>query len=157
MSSLLFPVGPHPPQVYWVRRLIVLGLPLLLLVIIIVALSGGDSPKKSPTASSDGSSQTQPTNQPTAGGACTPEQLSAVLSPSATTYQVGESPQFNAIITNTSQVSCELTTSPANERWTVSSGAAQWWTTKGCPQPNTSTTRTLKAGASRQGLGCRHS
>lgn len=134
---------------YWVRRLVVVGLPLLVIIVLVIATTGGSS--KSPRATStDGPNPQQTTQTTGGGGACTPDQLSAVLSASEATYQVGQQPVFTATLSNVSQATCRLTTSPSNEEWTVTSGAAQWWTTKGCPQPDTSATRALKAGASRQ-------
>jgi hypothetical protein len=134
--------------VYWVRRLVVVGLPLLVIIVLVIATTGGSS--KPPRTTSNGAPNPQQTAQTSGGGACTTDQLSAVLSASESIYQVGQEPVFTATISNVSPVTCQLTTSPSNEEWTVTSGAAQWWTTKGCPQPDTSARRALKAGASRQ-------
>lgn len=46
MSNLLHPVGPLPPKVYWVRRLVVLAVAILVVVItatIVVNVIGGSS------------------------------------------------------------------------------------------------------------------
>lgn len=149
MSGVLSPVGPLPPRVYWIRRLIVLGLPLLVIVIIVIAVSGGGS--KSPSAGSgapDGSASSTASSGST--GKCAPGDLTAQLSTSETTYQVGASPVFTGTIKNISAQACRLTTSPANESWKVESYPATWWTTSGCPHADTATTKTLQPNATRQ-------
>jgi hypothetical protein len=147
MGSVLSPVGSQPPRVYWMRRIFVLGLPLVLIVIIAVSCGGGS---KSPSASSGGGPSSGSTTTSGSNGACAPGELAAALSTSATTYQVGQRPAFTATITNTSTLPCQLTTSPSNETWKVLSGAAHWWTTAGCPKSTASSTKTLNAGASRK-------
>jgi hypothetical protein len=147
MSSVLSPIGPQPPRVYWIRRALVLGLPLVLIIVIAVSCSGGGS--KSPSASSGGSPSSSGGSQ-SAGGPCTPSDLTAALTTSATTYDAGQQPIFTGLITNTSAGACKLTVSPSDETWTVTSGADEFWTTGGCPRSKVATTKTLKAGASRQ-------
>ena len=147
MSSVLSPIGPLPPRVYWMRRFFVLGLPLIVIAIIAVSCSGGS---KSPSAGSGGTpSSGGTTPSSSGGGACAPGDLSAVLSTSAAVYTVGQQPQFIGKITNVSALPCQLTTSPSDETWTVSSGPASWWTTGGCPRSKVSATKLLSPGASR--------
>lgn len=156
MSSVLFPVGPLPPRVYWVRRLVVLALPLILIIVIAVSCSGGGG---SPAATGNGSGPTSsPTTSSSASNpnaACAAGQLSATLAVSAanSTYQVGESPAFTGTITNVSASTCQLTTNPATETWKVKSGAAEWWTTDasgGCTISNAPVTKSLAPGATRK-------
>ncbi len=171
MSSVLFPVGPLPPRVYWVRRAIVLALPLILIIVIAVSCSGGGG--KPPGRAGAGSGPTTtPTDSASSNqnAACAAGQLSATLSVSAPggIYQTGQSPTFMATITNVSAASCQLTTNPANELWRVFSGAAQWFTTQGsgCTVTNAPVTTTLAPGAThklsvqwdgkRLGPGCTH-
>jgi hypothetical protein len=123
MSSVVNPVGPLPPRVYWVRRLVVLGVPLILILIIAVSCSGGGG-KKSPTAGTGGPSTTptvttSTTSDPNA--ACVPGDLSATLAVDAADgiYQVGATPTFTATITNVSASTCKFTSAPANEIWKV--------------------------------------
>ncbi|MGN6473362.1 MAG: hypothetical protein ACTHK4_06900 [Mycobacteriales bacterium] len=158
MSSVLFPVGPLPPRVYWVRRLVVLALPLILILLIAVSCSGGG--KKSPSA---GGNPSGPTTSPTTSSSsnpnagCAPGQLSAKLAVAGSapnsTYTIGQSPAFTATITNVSASTCQLTTNPATETWKVKSGAALWWTTAstgGCTIANTPVTAPLAPGATQK-------
>lgn len=59
MSSVLHPVGPEPPQTYWVRRAVVIGAAILALIIVIAVVV---------SRSSSGSVVAQPTPTPTTAG-----------------------------------------------------------------------------------------
>lgn len=148
MSSVLSPVGPQPARVYWIRRLVVLGVPLVLIIVIAVSCSGGG---KKPSASSTGSGTPTGSSTP-AGGVtdCAPGDLSAAITTSEQTYAVGDEPVFTGTLTNVSSTTCRLTTAPSDEIWTVTSGAADWWTTgasAGCPTSDVATTKNLAPGA----------
>jgi hypothetical protein len=173
MSSVLYPVGPLPPKVYWVRRAVVLGLPLILILVIAVSCSGGGGKPSAGGTGGGSGPTTTPTNSASSNPntACAAGQLSATLAVSApnATYQVGQSPTFTATITNVSAATCQLTTNPATELWRVFSGAAQWFTTgpkSGCTVTNTPVTTALAAGGThkvsmqwdgrRLGPGCTH-
>jgi hypothetical protein len=145
MSSLLSPIGPRPARVYWIRRLAVLAVPLIVIIAVAVSCSGGGG---SPSAGSSGPSSSSPPS----GNAtvCAAGDLSAVLTTSETVYDTGQSPVFTGKLTNTSTAACKLTTSPSDEDWTVTSGADRFWTTAGCPRSDLASTKTLAAGASRE-------
>jgi hypothetical protein len=145
MSSLLTPVGPQPARVYWLRRLLVLAIPVVLIAVGAKACSGSGSPS-SPTA---GRGSTPPSSS-SSSSACAPGELSATLATSQTVYQLGQTPVFTATLTNISSTTCILATSTANENWTVTSGAAMYWTTQGCPRPTATATKSLAPSASRQ-------
>lgn len=150
MSSVLSPVGPQPPQVYWLRRGLVLGVPLILIVIIAVSCSGG-SKKPSAGSTGGGGSPTSPSTTQSST-ACAPGDLSAQISTSASVYALGAAPVFTGILTNVSAQPCLLTTSPSTENWTVTTGADKFWTTgpsAGCPRSAVSTTKALAPNASR--------
>lgn len=150
MSSLLYPVGPLPPRVYWIRRAIVLGLPLVLIIVIAVSCSGGGSKSPGTGAGPNTTPTTTSTATSTSGTACVPGDLSAQLAVSADNgiYPVGAQPVFTATITNVSANTCEFTSAAANETWTVLTGADKFWTTAGCPTADTSSTKSLAPGAS---------
>ncbi|HVW82036.1 MAG TPA: hypothetical protein VHB69_13975 [Mycobacteriales bacterium] len=151
MSSLLSPVGPQPARVYWVRRLVVLGVPLILIIIIAVSCSGGS---KTPSASANGAGGSPSTGSSGSPGGvtdCTPADLSATISTSEQIYAIGDQPVFTGKLTNVSQRTCRLTTAPSDEVWTVTSGAADWWTTGpsvGCRSSDVATTKMLAPGSS---------
>lgn len=150
MSGVLSPVGPHPARVYWVRRLVVIGVPLILILIIAVSCSGGGG-KPSGGAATEPTTSTTTTTSSDPDAACVPGDLQAQLSVSAesTIYQVGDSPTFTATITNVSGSTCTFTSTPANEIWTVYSGPTKFWTTAGCQAVGSPTTKQLAPGTSR--------
>ena len=69
MASTVRPRGPLPTRVYWTRRIIVLGIPLLLVVVLARVLGGSSDGKdaSTPTATRAGASVTEPAAAPTAG------------------------------------------------------------------------------------------
>lgn len=64
LDSLATPRGRLPSRVYWTRRLVVLGLPLLLVVVVVAMLGGGGGP--TPRARLAGSPERTPAAQPSA-------------------------------------------------------------------------------------------
>jgi len=58
MSSVLHPVGPEPPQTYWVRRAVVIGAAILAVIIVVAVV----------VSQSSGSVVAQPTPTPTTAG-----------------------------------------------------------------------------------------
>lgn len=151
VSSVLYPVGPLPPRVYWVRRLVALGVPLILILIIAVSCAGGGG---KPSANSGTGPTTSPSATPTSSSdsVCVPGDLSAQLAVSAPNgiYHLGDSPVFTATMTNVSSSPCQFTSTAASEIWKVYTGADEFWTTAGCPQADTSTTKTLAPQATQQ-------
>ena len=77
MAATVRPRGPLPPRVYWTRRLIVLGVPLVLVVVLARVLSGsadGKDPERATQVgarTSDGAVPTGPLAGPTAPAAPT--------------------------------------------------------------------------------------
>lgn len=63
LDSLATPRGHLPARVYWTRRLLVLGVPLLLLVVVVAMLSGGGG-TPAPTARLAGSPERTPAAHP---------------------------------------------------------------------------------------------
>jgi hypothetical protein len=156
MSSVLYPVGPQPPRVYWVRRLVVLGVPLILILIIAISCSGGGGagkPSRGTGANATPTASTTPEDTSNPNAACAPTDLSASVVASADDgiYEVGESPTFTATIRNVSLRTCKFTSTPANEIWKVTSGAAQWWSTAApCSRTGPAKTKRLAPQASQQ-------
>jgi hypothetical protein len=144
MSTVLRPVGPQPPRVYWVRRgFVLLGIVIVILVIA-ESCSGGGSPSAGGHHPNPGGSQT-----PTAAQPCTTTQIKLTISADKTLYAIGESPKFKGVFTNVSAAACTLTEAPANEDWTVTSGPATIWTTKGCVTSQRTKTKTIQPGLTR--------
>jgi hypothetical protein len=142
VSTVLRPVGPLPPGVYWRRRAFLLLALVLIIIVIAVSCSGGSSkPSAGPNP------RPSVTTTPTAA-ACTPASLKLTLSTDATTYAVGASPTFSGAFTNTSSTPCKMTFSPANETWTVTSGPTVW-TNAHCQRSQLTHSKTIRPGGSR--------
>jgi hypothetical protein len=125
-------VGPLPAAVYWRRRLLVLGVLLLIVVGIIYACTRGSygeeqltpdpasqtstatSPTTPPTASPSPTSSPTPSPTPTAftlpvaapTGPCTDNEIELTAGASQTTLYVGQSATFTLTIKNASARSC---------------------------------------------------
>jgi len=146
VSTVLRPVGPLPPRVYWQRRAIPLGALFVVILIIAVSCSGGGS--KKPGANAPNPSTT---NSPGATAAlpCQTSQISLTLTSDKPTYVLGETPAFTGTFSNTSATACKLTFAPSNETWTVTSGTDQIWTTTGCTSSQIAETKTIRPGRTR--------
>jgi hypothetical protein len=142
-STLVHPVGPLPPRVYWTRRLVLLGVLVVLVVAIAVSCSAGSGSSHraaaNPTPSTSPASTTTPS-------ACTREQIAVVAETDATRYPAGVQPRLRVAIRNRAAVACILTDSPSTRTWTIVSGADQVWTTAGCSASHRATRTTLAPG-----------
>jgi hypothetical protein len=138
VSTLLHPVGPRPPAVYWRRRVVLLAL-LAAVVLAVVWLlpDGGDaggaaaatepdpglravsapeptssstgSPADSPTSGATESATASPTTSgPTEAAACAPPALTVGTAADAADYPAGATPKFTVTITNTGTAPCSL-------------------------------------------------
>jgi len=144
--ALLHPVGPLPERVYWTRRLVPLGIVLLLVVIIAIGCSGGSAPAQHPSAA------TTPTPSPTrtattaTSGRCGAGQIAVEASTDATSYPAGVEPVLRVTIRNTGSTRCVLTESPSARTWTIISGTDRIWTTAGCNASHASARTPLAPG-----------
>jgi hypothetical protein len=147
VSTVLRPVGPHQPGVYWVRRLAVLGVIAVIIAVLVIVFSGGSSgsghAKPPPTSPSP---TTTPTTQVTA---CDPSVVTLVMSTDSDTYTSGQTPKLIGEFSNPGTTACTLEEDPANQVWTVKSGPDLVWTTKGCTQSGTAKQVTIKAGGTK--------
>ena len=154
MSTLRHPVGPQPPQVYWRRRALVIGvlLAVVLVVVLIVARpgsgdeGGGAAATATPTATPAAESSAPPATAPAADAteaagapaasgdapACSPGQI--VLEPVSdkSAYGPGELPQISMTITNSGRDDCSIDLGSAHQELVVSSGDDRYWSSKDC-------------------------
>jgi hypothetical protein len=146
VSSVLRPVGPLEPRVYWIRRAVLFGAVLVVILVIAVSCSGGSS--KKPPAAGPGAT---PTSSPPATqlSACDPTALTLTLSTDSETYTSGQAPKLIGVFANNSSTSCKLSVSPSQEIWTVKSGSAKVWTTQGCTSSAVAKQLTIRAGATK--------
>jgi hypothetical protein len=146
VSTVLRPVGPLPPRTYWVRRGVLLGAILLVIIIIAVSCSGGSS--KTPTAGHTPGPQTSTTTTPPA--ACLPTSLKLALQTDKPIYAIGSPATFTGVFTNVTTVACQLTLTPANETWKVTSGTPTIWTNQACQRSQLAKTKTIPPGGTRK-------
>jgi hypothetical protein len=158
MSTVLQPVGPHEPRVYWMRRALVI-VPILIVILIIAVSCGGgggggggkkNSSGKHPAThvTTSASSSSTPTASASAAAACDPSKLTLTLTTDAVhdSYNVGQTPKFTGTFKNPGTSPCSFTFAPTHENWTVESGPAQIWTTSGCTTSQAVKAVTIKAG-----------
>src|SRR5690242_14995507 len=106
------PGGRLPARVYWVRRFVVLGIPLLAIVLIVWLVagrdsSGGGTPAAAATeTTATETTATEPapsqTKASTTGGIpeCTPDHLALTVAAAAESFPAGVNPAFALTITN---------------------------------------------------------
>jgi hypothetical protein len=157
MSTVLRPVGPHEPRVYWLRR----GVAIIIVILVILALakacggggSGANDAKKKasthhPTGTTSSSPPTTTPSSPADVAACDPTKLTLNLTSDATdnTVGVGQGIKFVGAFANPGTSACTFSLAPANEDWTVMSGPALVWSTSGCTTSTAVKSVTIKAG-----------
>jgi hypothetical protein len=160
------PSGPLPARVYWVRRTIVLGLPLLVVALVVWVLVGrgaagasadGELPPASETSPAgtdattpagdegadageeqDDASSDQPAN-------CAPEVLALAITATAESFPAGVSPTFAVSITNTGSEPCLVDAGEAQREVVITSGVDRVWSSRDCVAAGTEE-RTLLLG-----------
>jgi hypothetical protein len=137
VSSVLSPVGPERPTVYWLRRSVIVIIVIAIVLLVAHACSGGSAKRPAAGAAHPGVANTtspQPSDSasPPATPRCTAADLSVSLATDSSTYPLGREPKFTATFRNTSGTTCRLDSSAAGRTWTVTSGPVTTWTTAGC-------------------------
>jgi len=159
VSTVIWPVGPLPPGVYWRRRLVVLGvLFVVLFAIWFVFLRGGDdggdvgpTPQPSPTAEPTSPTPTPTTASPTPSPTrtddlCLDSDILVEASAEFPIYPVGSTPTLSLIITNIGTVECRRNVGPgANELWIEQNGD-RLWSSDDCNPSDASDIISLKRG-----------
>ena len=169
MSTVLHPVGPRSPRVYWRRRLVALALVVALVVAVAVALSalgraradgaadGGtgaeadgaavagdavadDAPDDAGTGADDGAAPVVPV-------ACEPAALALTLASDGITYPAGSAPAFTLGVTNTGADACTVDLGGAEHEVVVVSGADRIWSSVDCAGEPEERLLLLEAGA----------
>ncbi|QLY31454.1 hypothetical protein [Nocardia huaxiensis] len=172
---MLEPNGPLPPEIYWRRRLLAIGvlavaLALVLWIAFAVLRGGGDDNKADgaktttsathkPAGSSSGapeSSGANPSGTSVSASAapagqnkqCPDQSLAVKVNPEQPTYKAGEQPVFGIVITNISSATCERDMGSALQQVTVQSldGQRRMWASTDCYPEGPSDLRTLTAG-----------
>lgn len=141
-NTLLHPVGPLPPGVYWRRRLVAFAILAVVILVVAVACSGSGSSPRRPAAVVHSPTPTA-TATATAAAACARADLTVSASTDATSYAAGVLPRLTMVVRNAGAAACTLTDGPSLRTWTVISGSDRVWTTNGCVASKTVRTRVL--------------
>ncbi|WP_263731243.1 hypothetical protein [Cellulomonas sp. SG140] len=144
-----------PARVYWVRRAVVLGVPLVLLLLVLVVIhpwagkAADRAAARAPVTTSATTSAAapaapaspSPTPTPTPSlrggvGDCQPAQLALGLTPTAVDVPAGVSPTFTVTIKNTGTAPCLVDAGDAYREVVITSGADRVWSSKDCVAAN---------------------
>lgn len=151
---MLQPVGPRPPHVYWVRRLLLLLLAVggILAVAHACAPSsgGGTSARlradQRPAPTTPGGSSPSSSVTPDAGVvACRPPALHVEVASDAPSYTLGVDPRFTAVVRNIGPT-CLFPTALSSRTWRILSGTDTVWSTADCPRSTDGKRVRLRAG-----------
>ena len=148
MNTVVRPVGPRPPRVYWVRRLVVVPAGVLALAVVwalallAMRLFGGDDAAAAAPVPSP--SETVAASGP---AACDPADLELSFIADAQSYPAGTDPVFTVGIVNAGDASCTLDASGAQREVVVTSGNDRVWSSADCQGETTEDLLLLAAGA----------
>lgn len=152
MSTILRPVGPQPPQVYWTRRLVVLGAIVVVLVLLWAVLAGGgaaDAASEPDTQAATGDNTegdgTEQTTQ--APATCTAVDLKLQVATDAGTYPAGAQPVLAVTITNIGTADCTVDAGDASREVLITSGSDRIWSSLDCAGEGAERLLLLPAGA----------
>ena len=135
MNVWLRPAGPEPPQVYWTRRLVVLGGALIVILLVITLISSAlrgraDEPEDATLAEEPGADATDP---PASGTrTCTAADLTLVVDSDAGSYAAAALPTLTVMITNTGPNSCAIDAGAAHLELLITSGSDRIWSSLDC-------------------------
>lgn len=161
--------------VYRRRRIVVLGIIIVLLALLIglvwalVARTGADpapvptrsstpsptasTPPASPDPSADASpapSATTPAPTSTADAGpvpCTAAEVQVTAVTDHDTYSADENPKLSISLTNSSTKDCTMNVGTTTQAFTITSGNDTWWRSTDCQQTPSDAIQTIKAGA----------
>lgn len=163
MSSLLSPLGPEPPTVYWIRRGAIVVVVITLIVgawWLIGSLRGGDAtPTSSPTGSAsaeatgdaadagtDDASASPEASQPAEIVECVDSAILVEATTDSSTYPVGSTPKLTLTISNTGDVACRRDVGPKANELEITSGGYHVWSSDDCNASGKSKLITMQPG-----------
>lgn len=162
VSSVLNPIGPEEPSVYWRRRLIV-GLAILVVLIILFVFlrscsSGGtpvaaptsSAPVVAPTSSSSSTSSSSPSSSPSSsasGNICPDSAIQVTVQPNnGTSFSAGTPITFTMAIKNTSSQACSRNVGTKPNTVKITSGGVDVWSSDDCAPAGEDNYQTLQPG-----------
>ncbi|KQT02080.1 hypothetical protein [Cellulomonas sp. Leaf395] len=145
------PSRPLPARVYWVRRFLVLGIPLIIVAVVVWLLVGRDSGEDPAGQGSTSSApvEPEPTATPTDSDGvadCAPTALALAMTPDAASFAPGVSATFTVAVTNTGEEPCLVDAGEAQREIVITSGTDRVWSNRDCIVPGTETRTLLLAG-----------
>lgn len=134
---------PLPRRVYWVRRLVVLGVPLLVVALVVgfFARGSGAGPEAGPTPSAERTAATTapattPPPSPTGPAKpvpdCADSGLSVAVEAKKDGFGAGEKPSFAVTLTNTGSKACVVDSDQVSRTAVVRSGDEVVWSEDPC-------------------------
>ncbi|WP_421742364.1 hypothetical protein [Cellulomonas sp.] len=124
-----------PARVYWVRRLVVLGIPLVLVAVVVWLVAGrGSDEDPAPdaqTTSTPPAADPTPSETPELAG-CAPTGLVLAMTPDAVSFATGVSATFTVSITNTSAEACLVDAGEVQREIVITSGSDRVWSNRDC-------------------------
>lgn len=160
--SVVRPVGPEPPFVYWVRRASVVLVLVAILAIFAWFIGGrGSDETATPTAGTSALPTTSASTAPVATDAasaaaatqpvgdplpCGPGDILVEATTDSTTYRIGETPRLTLTITNTSSLPCTRDVGPKVNELKITSGGYHVWSSDDCGASDESKIVTLEPG-----------
>ena len=139
-----------PARVYWVRRFVVLGIPLIIIAVVVwffVGRDSGEDPTGQETTSAPVETEPSETETDTDGVAdCAPAALALAMTADATSFAPGVSATFTVAVTNTGEEPCLVDAGEAQREIVITSGSDRVWSNRDCIAPGTETRTLLLAG-----------
>lgn len=141
--GVLRPAGPLPARVYWFRRLVVVGIPLLLVVVVVWVLVGRGGGAPEDGAATDPGQDAAPatdTDEPAEDDtpgieACDPANLALTLAADGTSYAAGALPTFTVTLSNEGTAPCLIDVGEAQRELVITSGSDRIWSSRDCAAP----------------------
>ena len=152
MSSVIKPVGPEGPEVYWKRRAIVVAAVVVVIFLLwLVFLRPSETtaeptPTPAPPATTASPSASPTASESAAGGQCPASAIQVGTATDRETYPAGENPKITMTITNTSQSTCQRDVGAASNEIQISSGGVLVYSTDNCSDSNEPDVVDLKPG-----------
>ncbi|RMI29244.1 hypothetical protein [Nocardia stercoris] len=169
---MLEPNGPLPPEIYWRRRLLAIGVIAAAIVLVVgagILLTGGDDHKATPAAATStapvsSSAGVTPTGAADSGApsasaaasasavsanvACPDQSLAVKVTVGQPSYKVGDQPVFNIVITNISTQACQRDMGSGLQQVIVQSldGQRRLWSNTDCDKGAPADVRALTGG-----------
>lgn len=148
MGSLLHPVGSLPPGAYWLRRALVLAVPVILVGggwLFVSRGSGATTGAGHPAPSTSSTAAASPSGTPTPTAshsaspsaavvvaACPDSVIRVTAATDAASYPAGVDPKLTVSVTNTGKVACKRDLGRAAMGLVVSLGATRVWSSSDC-------------------------